>query len=44
MLPVAIGNDDNIMKYIKPKSEIGQEITKLQEAENTKAKDFDFER
>jgi Ti-type conjugative transfer relaxase TraA len=40
----AISKEDNIMKYIKPRSEIGQEITKIQEVDNTKAKDFDFER
>jgi hypothetical protein len=32
------------MKYIKPRSEIGQEIASLQEADNTKVKDVDFER
>ena len=40
----AISKDSDVMKYIKPRSEIGEEITKLQEAENTKTKNFDFER
>ena len=41
---VAIGKDENIMKHVKPDSEIGKEVVKLQELENNKSKGFDFER
>jgi hypothetical protein len=39
----AISKDDNIMKYIEPKSDIGQEIQKQQIMQNQQSKSFDLE-
>ena len=41
---IALSKDEQIMRYIEPRSDIGKEIQNQQSIQNEKTKDYDFER
>jgi hypothetical protein len=41
---IALNKDEQIMRYIEPRSDIGKEIQNQQSIQNEKTKDFNFER
>jgi len=41
---IALSKDEQIMRYIEPRSDIGKEIQNQQSIQNEKIKDYDFER